>query len=209
MPNIPVAMDDRDYITVDIDDMIFTSNAAELLTIADIRDNIAFVVRGVSLSIKNTRVPFCGLYVWSGNDGGGSPMLRQAKFALDRFFCGLRKQLMFDEDSGIYLYELAFVGGERLEFDDECEMINPGNELEVDALQTAVQQYDFKMEMIDMERCDISFDNFLTISNQELSLRLSTAKWSKDINTRTEDDSDGYDADSDDLSESVSMNRMY
>lgn len=208
MPNIPVAMNDRDYTIVDIDQIVFTSDAAELLTIADIRHNIAFVVRGASLSRGDARVPFCGLYVWSGNDGE-SPLLLQAKFALDRFFFQLRNQLMLNQDNEIYLYELAFVGGERLLFDEECEIINSGSEQEVNALQKVVREYDFKIEMIDMLGCNILFDNFLTRCDQEeLSLTLSTFKWSKDIYTPTEDDSVDYDADLDSDSEPASMNRM-
>lgn len=168
-------------IEVNMGDRRFTSDDNTTLNAYGVSTSIAFIVQGAFWDDDDDEINYCGLYYWQGFDLSSTPQAQQAVNALTRFLQGLRDFAGLDATSDITINTLTFIGGEKEQKDAEDNILVSGTEAEVNALRTAVAEFDYTATHFTLAAGAISHQHFQTTNNESISIELSTNECSLQI----------------------------
>lgn len=156
---------------INMDDYGFADNGTGLTT-AGITTCIAITVRGAYWDEDNRKIPFCGLYHWSGfpPDLKCSPK-DAALIVLENLYYECLNHLNLEDDTIIKIYELSLIGGERKQVDSDGELLVSGTEREVDALIQAYHSTDEIETWFLNDNAVFTAANFLT--HGEMTIEVS------------------------------------
>lgn len=161
-----------------MDQIIVTCDPTYELITEGVTTCIAFVVHGLFFNKKNKQVPFCGLFHWSGFNSTDSALTYNQKMndVLEHFFDNVRYLLKVDDELTLYLTQLAFIGGEKAEFDENQELVLSGSENEVTYLKRVLKQFDFMDLNLKLYQ-PVQHYHFLTQGNSSLTIHATLNSW--------------------------------